>query len=142
MLSTNPYLHFMGNTEEAMTFYKSVFGGKFTIFQRYKDVPGGEKMPPEAQEKLIHVSLEMNNGVVIMATDMLEIMEQKFIVGNNFHICVQGESETEIETLFAKLSTDGRVEMPLNKTFWGAYFGMLQDKYGIFWMLNYTYPQH
>lgn len=141
MLSTNPYLHFAGNADEAMNFYKTVFGGKFTIYQRFKDIPGGEKMPPADQEKLIHVSLEMNNGVVIMATDMPDSMEHSLVQGSNFHICIQAESEAEVETLFAKLSAGGVVQMPLNATLWGAYFGMLQDKYGIYWMINYAYPQ-
>jgi PhnB protein len=141
MMSTNPYLHFMGNTEEAMAFYKMAFGGKFTIFQRYKDVPGGEKMPAHDQEKLIHVSLETTNGVTIMATDILDTMGHSLTIGNNYHICVNTETEAEADHLFSKLSVGGVVEMPLNKTFWGAYFGMLRDKFGVQWMINHTYPQ-
>lgn len=142
MLSTNPYLHFDGNAGEAMNFYKTVFSGEITVSQRYKDIPGGEKMPAEDQEKLIHISLEMGNGVVLMATDILESMEHKLNMGNNFHICIQAESEAEVETLFAKLAEGGFVEMPLNATLWGAYFGMVHDKFGVYWMINYTYPQN
>ena len=142
MLKSDPYLHFMGNTEEAMNFYKSVFGGEFTIFARFKDVPGGEKMSAQDQEKIIHISLVMSNGVTIMATDSLESMGQTLVTGNNFHICMHAESEAEVERLFEALSKEGNVEMPLNKTFWGAYFGMCRDKFGIQWMLSYTYPQN
>ena len=59
MLAANPYLHFMGNTEEAMKFYKSVFGGEFTIFQRFSDVPGSERMPAHEQNMIIHISLAL-----------------------------------------------------------------------------------
>src|SRR6187431_2961147 len=116
MLSTNPYLHFNGNTEEAMNFYRSIFGGEFTIFQRYKEIPGGEKMPPEDQEKIMHVSLTLGNGVTIMATDWTATMGAGLSFGNNFHICIQAESEKEVDKLFAGLSRDGFAEMPPNKT--------------------------
>ena len=96
MLSTNPYLHFNGNTEEAMNFYRSIFGGEFTIFQRYKEIPGGEKMPPEDQEKIMHVSLTLGNGVTIMATDWTATMGAGLSFGNNFHICIQAESERKL----------------------------------------------
>jgi PhnB protein len=141
MLSINHYLHFMGNTEEAMKFYKSVLGGEFTIFQRFKDTPGGEKMKTTEQDKIIHISLQLPNGIVIMATDMLESMGQALVAGNNFHICIQAESEKEVEKLFNGLSAGGKIEMPLNKTMWGAYFGMCRDKFGIQWMFNYDYNQ-
>src|ERR1700737_3335350 len=121
MLSINPYLHFMGNTEVAMLFYKSIFGQEFTTFSRFKDVPGGEKMAVQDKEKIMHVSLPVGSGNAIMATDMLESMGHSLIAGNNFHICIEAESEAEVDRLFNKLSADGKVSMPLNKTFWGAY---------------------
>lgn len=62
-------------------------------------------------------------------------------IGNNFHICMQAESEKEADRLFNALSAEGKIEMPMNKTFWGAYFGMCEDKFGLLWMINFTYPQ-
>ena len=140
MLNINAYLHFMGKTEEAMNFYKSILGGEFTIFGRFRDVPGAENMNPEDQKKIMHISLTTKNGTVIMATDSLESMGQQVNFGNNVHLCIQAESETEVDKLFAALSAGGKVEMPVNKTFWGAYFGMCQDKFGLLWMINFTYP--
>lgn len=139
MLSVNPYLNFLGNTEEAMNFYKSVFGGEFTSFQRYGDIPGGNKMPAEDQKKINHITLPVANNTSIMATDALSSMEQKLIVGNNFFICIQAESETEVDKLFDGLCKGGKIEMPVNKTFWGAYFGICIDKFGIQWMINYSF---
>jgi PhnB protein len=142
MLNINAYLHFMGKTEEAMNFYKLILGGEFTIFGRFRDVPGGENMKPEDQKKVMHISLTTKNGTVIMATDSLESMGQQVNFGNNVHLCIQAESEAEVDKLFAALSAGGKVEMPVNKTFWGAYFGMCQDKFGVQWMINYTYNQN
>lgn len=141
MLHFTPYLHFNGNTEEVINYYKSILGGEITIMGRYKDIPGGEKMPPELQDKIIHASLVINERLTIMATDALEAMDRHLVEGNNFHICIHTESEPETNKLFEKLSKDGSIEMPLNKTFWGAYFGMCKDKYGIQWMFNYSYDR-
>lgn len=137
MITANPYFNFMGNTEEAFNFYKSVFGGRFTTFQRFKDVPGGEKMVEADQEKIMHISLPLGNGNTLMGTDALESMGQTLTIGNNFHVSISPESEAEADELFTKLSVGGQVTMPMDKAFWGAYFGMVTDKFGIQWMINY-----
>jgi PhnB protein len=131
----------MNNTEEAMNFYKSVFGGEFASFMRYSDVPGGEKMTAHDKEKIMHMSLPIAKDQMIMATDTLESMGRNVVFGNNYHISLEAESEAEVDKIFAALSAGGAVEVPLNKTFWGAYFGMFTDKFGIQWMINYTYPK-
>lgn len=141
MKITSAYLHFMGNTEEAMNFYKSVFGGRFLIFQKFRDLPGSERMPKNELEKIIHISLDMGNGNTLMATDALESMGQKLTFGNNFHICVHTESEKETEKLFHELASGGSVEMPLNQTLWGAYFGMVKDRFSVQWMVSYSQLQ-
>jgi PhnB protein len=137
MKSIDPYLHFMGNTEDAMNFYKSVFGGEFIALQRFKDVPGSEKMGAASQDKIIHASLPAGKLNTIMATDTLDSMEP-LVSGNNFHLCVHTDSEAETDKIFNALSKGGKIEMPLNKTFWGAYFGMCVDKYGIPWMISFN----
>ena len=137
MIKINPYLNFMGNTEEAMNFYKSVFGGDFSVFQRFKDIPGGEKMDADEQEKVMNISLPLGDGNVLMATDALESMGQALIVGNNFHLSVNTTSEKEADRIFDALSKNGQVKMAMNKAFWGSYFGMLTDKFGIQWMLSF-----
>lgn len=136
MMTVTPYLHFNGDTEEAMQFYKSVFGGEFTTFARFRDIPGGEKMAAADQHKIIHIALEVSKAFTIMATDMLESMGQILVAGNTMHICVHPENASETERIFNALSGGGSVEMPLNKTFFSAYFGMCRDRYGIQWMIN------
>ncbi len=137
MATINPYLNFNGNTEEAFTFYKSTFGGEFINLQRFKDVPGTENITGDDKEKIMHIALRIGTNAVIMATDVLESMGQKLIEGNNFSISIDTESEAEAKTIFDKLSVGGVIEMPLEKAFWGAYFGMFKDKFGIQWMVNY-----
>ena len=136
MISANPYLNFKGTTEEAMKFYRSVFGGEFTTFSRFKDSPGYEKMPENEWNKIMHASLPLGSNA-LMATDTLESMGQSTTTGNNFYISVNTESEEETDRIFKKLSAGGEIEMPVNKTFWGAYCGMCRDKFGIQWILNY-----
>lgn len=140
MIGTNPYFNFMGNTGDAMNFYKSVFGGEFTTYSKFSDIPGAEKMPKDEQDKFVHISLTTPKGHVFMATDALESMGQKLTFGNNYHVCIHTESEKETDSLFEGLSAGGKIEMPVNKTFWGAYFGMCRDKFGVQWMIMFTYP--
>lgn len=135
-----PYLNFLGNTEEAFTFYKSIFGGEFTTFQRFKDIPNNQHLSNVDQEKIMHVSLELSNGYVLMGTDMLESMGHKLVEGNNFSLSINADSESEADFLFNSLVKGGKIDMPLEKTFWGAYFGIVKDKFGIQWLINYDYP--
>jgi PhnB protein len=139
MAVVNPYLNFNGTTEEAFTFYKSVFGGEFLTIQRFKDTPEKDKLSPEDQEKIMHIALPIGNDTILMATDALESMGHKLNAGNNFYMSISAESESEADKLFNGLAAGGTVTMPLMKTFWGAYFGILIDKFGIQWMMNYDY---
>ncbi len=141
MATLNPYLNFNGNTEEAFNFYKSVFGGEFVMLQRFKDTPEAEKLSPADQEKIMHVALPIGKGNILMATDALESMGQKLISGNNFYLSLQAESKAEAERLFNGLSAGGKIELALQDVFWGAYFGMFADRFGIQWMVNYDYPR-
>ncbi len=141
MMTLNPYLNFKGNTEEAFNFYKSVFGGEFAMLMRYKDMPqheGGEagNISNDESEKIMHIALPIGNSV-LMATDAVGAMADKLSSGNNFSISINAQSKAEAERIFNGLSADGNVTMPLADTFWGAYFGMLADKFGVNWMINY-----
>lgn len=130
------YLTFDGNTESAFNFYKSVLGGKFSNLQRFGDTPHGQQMSEEDRNKIMHITLESSKGIV-MGNDHLEFMGGPFNAGNNFSLSLHPSSEEEARRLFNGLADGGSVIMPLEKTFWGAYFGMLLDKFGIKWMVNY-----
>jgi PhnB protein len=141
MAVMNPYLNFNGNTEEAFNFYRSVFGGEFTMLQRFKDTPEASKLSASDGEKIMHIALPIGKGNVLMGTDALESMGQKLIVGDNISISLQTESKEEAAALFQGLSVGGKIEMPLQNAFWGAYFGMFFDKFGIRWMINFDYHE-
>lgn len=138
MATINPYLNFLGNTEEAFNFYKSVFGGDFTVVQRFGDTPHGDGMSPEDRGKIMHIALPIGQGTVLMGTDVLESMGQKLTRGDNFSLAVSPDSLEQANRLFSSLAAGGKVSMPLEKAFWGDYFGMLTDKFGIQWMVNYS----
>jgi PhnB protein len=144
MKSISPYLNFNGKTEEAFNFYRSVFGGEFTMLQRFKDIPdmpGAPKVDNKDKNKILHISLSIGRGIVIMGSDALESHGQKVIFGNSAHISIDAESEAEAERLFKGLSSGGKVTMPLQKMFWGAMYASFSDKFGINWMVNFSLEQ-
>jgi PhnB protein len=136
MTAVNPYLNFNGNTEEAFNFYKSVFGGEFLAVMRFKDNPQCGDISEADKERIMHIALPIGNGNALMATDSLESLGQKLTVGNNFYIALSPESKEDAERLFNGLSKGGKIEMPLQDMFWGAYFGSFTDKFGVQWMVN------
>jgi PhnB protein len=143
MAQINPYLNFNGNCEEAFNFYKSVFGGEFPMISRYSDMPSAEGQEPMNVdgEKIMHVSLPISKETVLMGSDIGGEWAKHSVVGNNIQLSVNADSEEEADRIFKSLSEGGRVTMPLEKTFWGALFGMFIDKFGIYWMVNYDYDQ-
>ena len=132
MAQLNPYLRFNDNKcREAMGFYKECLGGDLT-FQTMGETPMAKDMPAETHSKIMHATLK-NKDMELFAADM---MRDKATVGDNVSLALNCHSEEEINGLFAKLSQNGEVFMPVEKTFWGALFGVVTDKYGIEWMLN------
>jgi len=138
----NVYLNFAGNTEEAFNFYRSVFGGEFASLVRFKDMPmEGVKIPKENEDKIMHIGLPIGKDNVLMATDTLEALGQKLVQGNNVHIMVQPESKAEADRIFSALSKGGTIEIPIGDQPWGDYYGSFKDKFGVQWMVDYTYPK-
>ena len=139
MATVNAYLTFNGNCEEAFLFYKSVFGGEFPYLGRFKDMPQDNvnKMDPGMGEKIMHVSLPISKETVLMGSDTGGEWASSFKQGNNFSISITASSKEEADRLFQGLSAGGNVTMPMDTTFWGDYFGMWQDKFGINWMISF-----
>jgi len=141
MATINPYLNFNGNCEEAFTFYKSVFGGEFLDFQRFKDVPAEAQLPAIEAEWVMHVSLPISQDTILMGSDSPSTIG-KVTPGSNFHISIQTDNDEETDRLFNGLSEGGQITMPLEQSFWGARFGMFVDKFGIQWMINQAIEQN
>lgn len=98
---------------------------------------GQEPMSEADGEKVMHVSLPISRETVLMGSDSSEAFGQATIIGNNFSVSINTDSQEEADKLFGGLSVGGKVTMPMSKTFWGAYFGMFTDKFGIQWMVNF-----
>ena len=143
MSTINPYLTFNGTCEEAFNFYKSVFGGDIPYMGRYKDMPPveGKSVPPSEGEKIMHTSLPISKETMLMGSDSSEAFGKATTIGNNISLSVVADTEELAKKIFNELSAGGKITMPLNKTFWGALFGMLTDKFGIHWMVNYDYKK-
>jgi PhnB protein len=137
-MELNVYLNFAGNAEEAFNFYKSVFGGELTQIVRFKDMPmEGVSIPPEDQDKVMHVGLSIDDDSVLMASDVLESLGQELVQGNNVYVSLHPDSRGEADRLFNALSAGGEVEMPIADQPWGDYYGAFEDKFGIHWMVNF-----
>ena len=139
MTTLNTYLTFNGNCEEAFLFYQSVFGGEFAHIARFSEMPDNPNCPigNEDKDKIMHVSLPISKETVLMGSDTSGEWAKKFIQGNNFSVSISAESKEAADELFNKLSADGKVIMAMDTTFWGSYFGMFVDKFGIQWMVGY-----
>jgi PhnB protein len=139
MAQVSTYLNFDRSTEEAFLFYKSVFGTEFQgEITRFSAVPPQEGQPELREDDrnlVMHVSLPILGGHVLMGTDAPESMGFKLNQGNNIYIMLQPDSKGEADKLFAALSAGGNVEMAMADQFWGDYFGSFLDKFGVGWMV-------
>ena len=142
MARVSTYLNFPRSTEAAFNFYRSVFGTAFSSpIMRFGDIPAQPGQPPlaEADRNLVmHIELPILAGHVLMGTDAPESMGFTLTQGNTVTINLEPDTRAETDKLFAALAAGGSVDMPLSEQFWGAYFGILVDKFGIRWMFNCT----
>lgn len=135
MAEINPYLHFAGTCEQAFTFYQSVFGGELLI-SRFSEMPTDPSAPPVDGNLVMHVSLPLGEGQVLMGSDRPEAMGPT-TAGNNVQVSIGPSSSEEGKRIFDALAEGGTVHMPYQETFWNADYGSLADKFGIEWMVNY-----
>ncbi len=137
MATINPYINFNGNAEEAFNFYKSVFGGEFETIVRFRDLEGPEFPVPENEaDKIMRIVLPIG-GNTLIANDVPESLGPVSEEENRSKISVDTTSREEADTIFSGLSVGGTIEMPLDESPWGSYFGMFRDKYGIEWTVEF-----
>ena len=138
MRSINPWINFNGNAEEAFTFYKSVFGGEFTKIVRFKDLASAEFPVAENEaNKIMKIVLPIGKHNVLLANDVPEFMGRTNENENRSKISVSVESREEADKIFNGLSTGVNVDGPIGDSPWGTYGGMLRDKYGIEWIIEF-----
>ncbi len=144
MTTVNIYLTFDGNCKQAFDFYKSVFGGDFQYVGTYGEMPPreGPPIPEEIKGRVMHISLPISKETILMGSDSGGEWGKKVTMGNNFTISVNTDAIEEVDRIFRALSVNGKITMPLEKTFWHSYFGMLTDQFGINWMVNCELESH
>ncbi|MFZ6050670.1 VOC family protein [Halocola ammonii] len=140
MPTINPYLTFLGNCEEAFKLYKKVFKKEFAHIGYFRDMPQDEanQMPKEQLDRVMHVSLPISEETVLMGSDTGGEWADNTVIGNNITISITAETKEEADRIFTELSDGGKVTMPMEKTFWGDYFGMCTDKFQINWMVSWN----
>jgi PhnB protein len=143
MKAVNPYLNLPGTTEEAFTFYRSVFGGEFSGLVRFRDFPDNPMGVSEAElDKIANIALPIGANTVLMATDVVAAFPQELRRGNDFYITLEPDTKDEAKSLFQALSSGGTVGMPLRQTEWAELFGEITDRFGVQWMINYEGSVH
>jgi len=128
----NPYLSFKGECEAAFRFYERCLDGQLGTLFRYAGTPLANQVPPDWSDKIMHGSLTVG-GQVLMGGD---VAPDRYEEPKGFSMSLHIKSTTDAERIFRELAKDGRVVMPLEKTFWSASFGMLVDRFGVPWLIN------
>lgn len=129
----NPYLNFDGDAEKAVRLYESALGAKVEHISRFGEMPGSTATP-ETKDRVMHSTLRLDSGGVIMISDIQPGMPHS--PGTNVYVCLDFDDAADMGKKFDALAVGGKVLMALNDTFWGARFGMLKDAYGVQWMFN------
>jgi PhnB protein len=137
MANLDAYLFFDGNCAEAMRFYARVFGGELDMMQTYGESPAADDVPPDKHGRIMHAHLKID-GRALMASDA--VSEDPFEGIRGFALSMNYDSVAEGQRVFNELADGGTVQMPLQKTFWAAAFGMLVDRFGTPWMVNVNEP--
>jgi PhnB protein len=135
-MQLNPYLAFNGQCEEAFKFYEQCLGGKIAMMMRYGESPMAEQTPAAARNNIAHARLVLGDKV-LMGSDRPPGREG---ATQGFHVSLGPDDPAEAERIFNALAEGGRVDMPIQQTFWAARFGMLVDRFGIPWMVNCEQP--
>lgn len=141
-MKISTYLTFDGQARDAFTFYQQALGGTLEAMMPFADAPDSESFPAEFRDRIMHTCLRVGDSL-LMASDTLPGMscgggDYEGIKGCS--VSLHPDSVAEAERLFAALAAGGRIEMPLEKTFWAERFGTLVDRFGVSWMVNCEQP--
>lgn len=127
-----PYLFFEGRCEEALEFYRSSLGAEVTFMMRYNESPEPGECPVSDPNKIMHANLRIGESNVMVSDGRCE-NKPNF---EGFALSLAVTDKSEAEKMFNALADGGKVQMPLTKTFWSPLFGMVSDKFGVWWMIN------
>ncbi len=139
MTKLNPYLTFPGTAAQAIELYKKVFQTEPKTVSRFADMPESAGMPdpsPEGGKRVLHAAFQIGNDM-LMLSDAPEGQDETGVMGSQTNVSIHPDSREEADRIFKELTDGGEVTMPMADAFWGDYFGMCKDKFGIHWMINY-----
>ncbi len=135
-MKLNPYLMFNGQCEAAFKFYEQCLGGKIEAMMTYgelpQDSPMAESVSPELHDQIMHVQLTVGDQELMGSDSSSEYYEEP----KGFSVSLDIDNLAEAERIFYALAENGKVQMPLQQTFWADRFGMLVDRFGTPWMIN------
>ncbi|HKO96341.1 MAG TPA: VOC family protein [Pyrinomonadaceae bacterium] len=135
-MQSNPYLSFNGQCEAAFKFYEKLLGGRITYSQTWGNSPACEAMPPEAQDLIMHTTLDLGDSTLMGADSPPNQYEEP----KGMHITLHFKEKDEAERVFQALAEGGKIQMPFAPTFFSIGFGMCADRYGIPWMVLAEQP--
>jgi PhnB protein len=131
-MQLNPYLSFQGQCEAAFRFYQQCLGGNIQTMMSWGDSPMADQVPPEWRDKIIHATLVVGETALLGA----DAPPDRYEKPGGFSVTIQIDDPAEADRIFHSLAENGIVQMPIQKTFWAALFGMCIDRFGIPWMVN------
>ena len=131
-MQVNPYLVFNGECEAAFQFYAKCLGGKIEDMITHAGTPAEKFVPPEWGSKIMHARL-VADGQVLMGSDA---PPDHYAKPQGISVSLHVKTPAEAERIFQALSDGGKINMPLQQTFWSERFGMFEDRFGIPWMVN------
>lgn len=138
-MQVQPYVFFDGRCEEAIEFYRRALGAEVTALMRFSDNPepaAASRVPPGSDQKIMHANLRFGDTVV-MASDGSCLGQPSF---QGFALTLTAANDAEAERLFAALADGGKVQMPLDRTFFASRFGMAADRFGVSWIVIVPLP--
>lgn len=140
MATVNTYLRFNGNCEQAFNFYRSVFNKEFKFIGRYKDIPevARQYFPLCKDEHIMHIGLPISDETILMGADMIDVDVPENNAAAYFSLYVSTESREEADRLFNSFSKEGEIKLPISEQFWGSYYGICLDKFGINWKISFS----
>ncbi|MDT0689153.1 VOC family protein [Salegentibacter sp. F188] len=140
MATINVYLQFNGNCERAFDFYKSVFGGEYQFKGRYKELSetARQNIPHATDEQIMHIALPISKETILMGADVVDPEKDSTHSHSGFSLFVNADDKKEADRLFAALSDEGKVIVSITDQFWGSYYGLCTDKFGISWKISFT----
>lgn len=131
-MKVNPYLTFNGQCEQAFKFYERVLDGKITFMTTWGEMPDAGQFPAEAHKLIMHATLAAGDGALMGA----DAMPGQYKAPSGINVSIHHQDTAECERIFNALAEGGNVQMPFQKTFWSAGFGMCVDQFGIPWRIN------